>query len=74
MVRPRRARGHAGTVTERLNAEVQKAARDETVIKKLTDNGTLIATSSSQEMGVLMRNEAKEMAVLIKELGLQVNK
>ena len=61
-------------MTERLNTEVQRAARDETVIKKLTDNGTLIATSSSQEMAVLMRNEAKEMAVLIKELGLQVNK
>ena len=66
--------GMPAAVTERLNAEVQKAARDETVIKKLTDNGTLIATSSSQEMAVLMRNEAKEMAVLIKELGLQVNK
>ena len=61
-------------MTERLNAEVRKAARDDTVIKKLTDNGTLIATSSSQEMAVLMRNEAKEMAVLIKELGLHVNK
>jgi tripartite-type tricarboxylate transporter receptor subunit TctC len=59
-------------VVGRLNAEVQKAAREETVIKKLTDNGTLIATSSSQEMAAMMRNEAKDMAALIKELGLQV--
>jgi tripartite-type tricarboxylate transporter receptor subunit TctC len=64
--------GMPAAVVGRLNAEVQKAAREETVIKKLTDNGTLIATSSSQEMAAMMRNEAKDMAALIKELGLQV--
>jgi tripartite-type tricarboxylate transporter receptor subunit TctC len=66
--------GMPAAVTDRLNTEVQRAARDDTLIKKLTDNGTLISTSSSQEMGAMMRNEAREMATLIKELGLQVNK
>lgn len=56
----------------RLNAEVVKASRDETVIKKLTDNGTLIATASPQEMASMMQDEATNMAALIKELGLQV--
>ena len=49
-----------------------KAARDPAVIKRLTDSGTLIATSTPQEMAAMMRDEAKNMAELVKALGLQV--
>jgi tripartite-type tricarboxylate transporter receptor subunit TctC len=58
-------------VVARLNAEFVKAAQDPAVIKRLTDGGTLVATSSPQEMGAMMRNEAKNMAELVKALGLQ---
>ena len=63
--------GMPGAVVERLNAEFLKAARDPAVIKRLTDSGTLIANSTPQEMGAMMRDEAKNMAELIKALGLQ---
>lgn len=64
--------GMPGAVTARLNAEFLKAARDPAVIKRMTDGGTLIATSSPQEMGTMMREEAKSMAELVQALGLQV--
>jgi tripartite-type tricarboxylate transporter receptor subunit TctC len=64
--------GMPDAVVSRLNAEIRKAAEDPTVIKRLTDNGTLIATSSPQEMGAMMRDEARNMAELVKALGLQV--
>jgi tripartite-type tricarboxylate transporter receptor subunit TctC len=64
--------GMPDAVVARLNAEFIKASRDPAVIKRLTDSGTLIATSSPQEMGAMMREEAKNMAELIKALGLQV--
>ncbi len=64
--------GMPDAVVAKLNAEFRKAARDETVIKRLTDNGTLIATTSPQEMGAMMRDEARNMAELVKALGLQV--
>lgn len=59
-------------VVARLNAEFVKAAQDAAVIKRLTDGGTLVATSSPQEMGAMMRDEARNMAELVKTLGLQV--
>ena len=63
--------GMPGAVAERFNAEFLKAARDPAVIKRLTDSGALIANSTPQEMGAMMRDEAKNMAELIKALGLQ---
>jgi tripartite-type tricarboxylate transporter receptor subunit TctC len=63
--------GMPDAVVARLNAEFLKAARDPAVIKRLTDGGTLIANSSPQEMGAMMRDEAKNMAELVKALGLQ---
>ena len=59
-------------VVDRLNAEFRKASREEGVIKRMTDGGTLIATTSPQEMGAMMRDEAKNMAELVKALGLHV--
>jgi tripartite-type tricarboxylate transporter receptor subunit TctC len=66
--------GMPAPVVARLNAEFVKAARDESVIKRLTDNGTLIATSTPQEMGAMMSTEARNMAELVKALGLQIKK
>jgi tripartite-type tricarboxylate transporter receptor subunit TctC len=64
--------GMPDAVVTRINAEIRKAAQDPAVIKRLTDNGTLIATTSPAEMGAMMRDEAKNMAELVKALGLQV--
>jgi tripartite-type tricarboxylate transporter receptor subunit TctC len=64
--------GMPEAVVARLNAEFVKAARDPAVVKRLTEGGTLVATTSPQEMGAMMREEAKTMAELVKALGLQV--
>jgi tripartite-type tricarboxylate transporter receptor subunit TctC len=63
--------GIPDAVVARINAEVVKAAGDESVIRRLTEGGTLIATTTPQEMGAMMRDEAKNVAELIKALGLQ---
>ncbi len=42
------------------------------MIKRLTESGTLIATTTPQEMAAMMRDEAKNMGELVKALGLQV--
>lgn len=59
-------------VVQRLNAEVVKASRDESLVKRLTDNGTLIATSTPQEMDAMIRAEVKNTGDLVRALGLQV--
>ncbi len=55
-----------------MNREFVKAARSPELIKKLTDNGNLVASSTPQEMNALVAAEVKSLAQLIKELGLQV--
>jgi tripartite-type tricarboxylate transporter receptor subunit TctC len=64
--------GMSDAVVARLNAEFVKAAREPSVIKRLTEGGTLVATTTPQEMGAMMRDEAKNMAELVKALGLQL--
>jgi tripartite-type tricarboxylate transporter receptor subunit TctC len=64
--------GMPPAVIARLNSEIVKASRDKTVVERLTENGTIIATTSPEEMGAIMRDEAANMAELIKELGLQL--
>lgn len=64
--------GMPGAVVARLNAEFVEAASDPGVIKRMADSGTLIATTSPQAMGAMMREEAKNMAELVQALGLQV--
>ena len=56
----------------RINAEIVKAARDQSVIRRLTENGTLIATTTPQEMAAMIRDEVKNTGELVKALGLQV--
>lgn len=64
----------AGTpngVVEKLNAEFVKASRDPELQKRLAENGTLIATSTSDEMRTLMVEEVATMEGLVKTLGLR---
>jgi len=63
--------GMPDAVVARINAEVRKAADDPGLIKRLTENGTLIATTTPQEMGAMMRHEASNLAELVKTLGLR---
>ena len=63
--------GMPDAVIARLNTELIKALRDKTVVERLAENGTVIATTSPQEMATIMRDEQASMAQLLKELGLQ---
>jgi tripartite-type tricarboxylate transporter receptor subunit TctC len=59
-------------IVARINAEIGKAARDESVIRRLTEGGTLIATTTPQQMAAMIRDEVKNTGALVKALGLQV--
>jgi tripartite-type tricarboxylate transporter receptor subunit TctC len=58
-------------VVAKINAEVQKAAHEESVVRRLTEGGVIVATSTPQEMATMMRHEAQNVAELIKALGLR---
>jgi tripartite-type tricarboxylate transporter receptor subunit TctC len=58
-------------IVEKLHEEFVKASRDPELRRRLADNGTLIATSSPQEMGKLMTEEAASTARLVETLGLR---
>lgn len=64
--------GIPAPVLNRLNSAFVEASREPALIKRLTEGGTLVATTTSQEMAALLRHEADNMAELIKALGLQV--
>lgn len=57
-------------IVSKLNREFVKAAKTPELIKKVTDNGNQIATSTPEEMTKLVAEEVKNMAVLIKAIGL----
>jgi tripartite-type tricarboxylate transporter receptor subunit TctC len=64
----------AGTppaIIAKLNEEFVKAARTSELIKKLTDNGNLIASSTPEEMSRIVIEEVKTMEQLITTLGLK---
>jgi tripartite-type tricarboxylate transporter receptor subunit TctC len=64
----------AGTppaVVRRLREEFVKASRDPELQKRLADNGTLIATSTSEEMRAMMVEEVTAMEGLVKTLGIR---
>ena len=64
----------AGTpkpIVAKLNAEFVKAARRPELIKKLTDNGNLIASTTPEEMSKIIVEEVKTMEKLIATLGLK---
>ena len=57
-------------VIARLNQEFVKAARSPELIKKLTDNGNLIASSTPEEMRQIVVKDVKGLEQLINKLGL----
>ena len=59
------------TIVQKLRDEFVKASRDPELVKRLDDNGTLIATSTPQEMGAMLADEVKNMAELVNALGLK---
>ena len=64
----------AGTppaLVQKLREEFVKASRDPELQKRLAENGTLIATSTSDEMQTLMVEEVATMEGLVKTLGLR---
>ncbi len=64
----------AGTppqIVQRLREEFVKASVDPELQKRLAENGTLIATSTSAEMRALMVEEVATMDVLVKTLNLR---
>jgi tripartite-type tricarboxylate transporter receptor subunit TctC len=65
----------AGTppaVVAKLREEFIKASRDPDLQRRLAENGTPIATSTSEEMGRLMAEEVTTMEALVKTLGLKL--
>jgi tripartite-type tricarboxylate transporter receptor subunit TctC len=65
--------GTPATIVDRLNREFGIAAHTPELIAKLTENGNIVASSTPQEMGRLVADEAKDMEQLIKALGLKAN-
>jgi tripartite-type tricarboxylate transporter receptor subunit TctC len=64
----------AGTppaVVQRLREEFIKASRDPELQKRLAENGTLIATSTSEDMRAMMAAEVATMETLVQTLGLR---
>jgi tripartite-type tricarboxylate transporter receptor subunit TctC len=63
--------GTPNAIVERLNREFVQTARTPDLIRKLTENGNVAATSTPQEMSKLIADEVKNMEQLIKALGLK---
>ena len=64
----------AGTppaMVARLREEFVRASRDPELEKRLAENGTLIATSTSEEMRAMMVEEVASMETLVKTLNLR---
>jgi tripartite-type tricarboxylate transporter receptor subunit TctC len=64
----------AGTppaIVAKLREEFVKASRDPELEKRLAENGTLIATSTSEEMRAMMVAEVATMETLVKTLNLR---
>ena len=63
--------GMPPAMVQRLREEFVKASRDPELQRRLAENGTLIATSTSEEMRALMVEEVAAMDGLVKTLGLR---
>jgi tripartite-type tricarboxylate transporter receptor subunit TctC len=64
----------AGTppaIVQKLREEFIKASRDGELQKRLAENGTLIATSTSEDMQAMMVSEVATMETLVKTLNLR---
>jgi tripartite-type tricarboxylate transporter receptor subunit TctC len=58
-------------MVQRLREEFVKASRDPELQRRLAENGTLIATSTSEEMRAMMVDEVATMETLVKTLGIR---
>jgi tripartite-type tricarboxylate transporter receptor subunit TctC len=63
--------GMPPALVQKLNVEFVKASRDGDLVKRLAENGTLIATSTPEEMRGLMIDEVATMDTLVKTLNLR---
>jgi tripartite-type tricarboxylate transporter receptor subunit TctC len=63
--------GMPPALVQKLNAEFVKASRDSELVKRLAENGTLIAISTPEEMRGLMVDEVATMDTLVKTLNLR---
>jgi len=62
--------GTPDAIVARLNQEFVKAARTPELIKKLTDNGNLIASSTPEEMRRMVVADVQSLERLVNALGL----
>ena len=53
--------GTSSTVIEKINQEFVKASRAPDLVKKLTDNGNVVASSTPQEMTKLVADDTRNM-------------
>jgi tripartite-type tricarboxylate transporter receptor subunit TctC len=63
--------GMRPAMVQRLREEFVKASRDPELQRRLAENGTLIATSTSEEMRAMMVDEVATMETLVKTLGIR---
>jgi tripartite-type tricarboxylate transporter receptor subunit TctC len=63
--------GMPPAIVQRLREEFVKASRDPELQRRLAENGTLIATSTSEEMRAMMVEEVATMETLVKTLGIR---
>jgi tripartite-type tricarboxylate transporter receptor subunit TctC len=64
--------GTPAAAVEKLSREFGAASRSPELIKKLTDNGVIAASSTPQQMSKLVTDEVKNMEVLINAIGLKI--
>lgn len=63
--------GTAPTIVKKLNEEFIKASRDPEVVRRLTENGSPIATTTPEQMARLMAQEWEHTVKLVQELDLK---
>jgi tripartite-type tricarboxylate transporter receptor subunit TctC len=63
--------GTPAPIVQKLREEFIKASRDPELKRRLTENGTLIHTSTSDEMAKLLADEVESTNQLVKSLGLR---
>jgi tripartite-type tricarboxylate transporter receptor subunit TctC len=63
--------GTPAAIVGRLRDEFIKASRDPELTRRLTENGTLVHTSTSDEMAKLLAEEVESTNLLVKALGLR---
>jgi tripartite-type tricarboxylate transporter receptor subunit TctC len=63
--------GTPPTIVKKLNEEFIKASRDPEVVRRLTENGSPIATTTPEQMARLMAQEWEHTVKLVQELDLK---